>query len=89
MSELRVGSFGEAQDLVNKFNQAAADLQGLISFCTTTGASLEGIWEGASSQNLQEFLAESTAALQKMVPVVEELQTDGNARLEALIIANQ
>ena len=89
MSELRVSSFGEAQALANEFNVASEQLQALIAFTDRVGGEMQGIWEGASIQNFMANYEEIKSALMKMVPIVAEMQTEANQKLQALIAANQ
>lgn len=88
MSELRVASFGEAQALANKFNDASENLQELINFCSTIGNDMQGIWEGAAIANFTGDLEETKSALLRMVPVVAELQTEANQKLANIQAAN-
>ena len=89
MSELRVSSFGEAQALANEFNVASEQLQALIAFTDRVGGEMQGIWEGASIQNFMASYEEIKSALMKMVPIVAEMQSEANQKLEVLIAANQ
>lgn len=89
MSELRVSSFGEAQALANEFNVASEQLQALIAFTDRVGGEMQGIWEGASIQNFMANYEEIKSALMKMVPIVAEMQSEANQKLEALMAANQ
>ena len=89
MSELRVSSFGEAQALANEFNVASEQLQALIAFTDRVGGEMQGMWEGASIENFMANYAEIKAALNKMVPIVAEMKSEADRKLEALIAANQ
>jgi|GEM_PF-4386879 len=85
MSELRVSSFGEAQAL----NTASENLQELIAFTDRVGSQMQGIWEGAAIENFMANYEEIKSALNKMVPIVAEMKTEADQKLEALIAANQ
>lgn len=89
MSELRVSSFGEAQALASKFDQASANLQELIAFTDQVGGEMQGIWEGAAIENFMANYEEIKSALAKMVPIVAEMRSAADQKLEALIAANQ
>ena len=89
MSELRVSSFGEAQALANEFNVASANLQELIAFTDRVGGEMRGIWEGASIENFMANYEEIKAALNKLVPIIAEMKSEADMKLEALIAANQ
>ena len=89
MSELRVSSFAEVQALVNEFSVASEQLQALIAFTDRVGGEMQGIWEGAAIENFMANYEEIKSALMKMVPIVAEMQSEANQKLEALIAANQ
>lgn len=89
MNELKVSSFGEAQALANEFNVASANLQELIAFTDRVGGEMQGIWEGAAIENFMASYAEIKSALNKMVPIVAEMKSEADRKLEALIAANQ
>lgn len=89
MSELRVSSFGEAQALAQGFNTASENLQELIAFTDRVGSQMQGIWEGAAIENFMANYEEIKSALNKMVPIVAEMKTEADQKLEALIAANQ
>lgn len=89
MSELRVSSFGEAQALAQEFNTASENLQELIAFTDRVGSQMQGIWEGAAIENFMANYEEIKSALNKMVPIVAEMKTEADRKLEALIAANQ
>ena len=89
MSELRVSSFGEAQALANEFNTASANLAELIAFTDRVGSEMQGIWEGAAIENFMANYEDIKNALNKLVPIVAEMQSEANHKLEALIAANQ
>lgn len=89
MSELRVSSFGEAQALANEFNVASQNLQELIAFTDRVGGELQGIMEGAAINNFMANYEEIKSALNKMVPIVAEMKSELDQKLEALIAANQ
>lgn len=89
MSELRVSSFGEAQALAQEFNTASENLQELIAFTDRVGSQMQGIWEGAAIENFMANYEEIKSALNKMVPIVAEMKTEADRKLEALNAANQ
>lgn len=89
MNELRVASFAEAQALANEFNVASANLQELIAFTDRIGGEMQGIMEGAAINNFMANYEEIKAALVKMVPIVAEMKTLADQKLEALMVANQ
>lgn len=89
MSELRVSSFGEAQALANEFNVASQNLQELIAFTDRVGGELRGIMEGAAINNFMANYEEIKSALNKMVPIVAEMKSELNQKLENLMAANQ
>jgi WXG100 family type VII secretion target len=89
MSELRVSSFGEAQALASEFNTASENLQELIAFTERVGSEMQGIWEGAAIENFMANYEEIKAALSKMVPIVAEMKSEADQKLENLIAANQ
>lgn len=89
MSELRVSSFGEAQALANEFNVASENLQELIAFTDRVGGEMQGIWEGAAIENFMANYQEIKSALIKMVPIVAQMKSEADQKLEALIAANQ
>ena len=89
MSELRVSSFGEAQALAQEFNTASENLQELIAFTDRVGSQMQGIWEGAAIENFMANYEEIKSALNKMVPIVAEMKTEADQKLESLIAANQ
>ena len=89
MSELRGSSFGEAQALANEFNVASEQMQALITFTDRVGGEMRDIWEGAAIENFMANYEEIKSALNKMVPIVAEMQSEANQKLEALIAANQ
>ena len=89
MSELRVSSFGEAQALANEFNVASEHLQELIAFTDRVGGEMQGIWEGAAINDFMANYEEIRAALTKMVPIVADMKTVADQKLEALMVANQ
>lgn len=89
MSELRVSSFSEAQALANEFNAASEQLQMLIAFTDRVGGEMQGIWEGASIENFMANYEEIKSVLLKMVPIVAEMKSEAEHKLNALIAANQ
>lgn len=89
MSELRVSSFGEAQALANEFNVASEHLQELINFTDRVGGEMQGIWEGAAIENFMANYGEIKSALAKLVPIVAEMKSEAEHKLEALMTANQ
>jgi len=89
MNELKVTSFAEAQALANEFNVASANLQELIAFTDRTGGEMQGIWEGAAINDFMANYEEIRAALAKMVPIVAEMKTVADQKLEALMVANK
>lgn len=89
MSELRVSSFGEAQALANEFSVASEQLQALIAFTDRVGGEMQGIWEGAAIENFMANYEEIKSALTRMVPIVAEMKSEADQKLEALIVANQ
>ena len=89
MSEIRVESFGEAQALAQEFNTASENLQELIAFTDRDGSQMQGIWEGAAIENFMANYEEIKSALNKMVPIVAEMKTEADRKLEALNAANQ
>ena len=89
MSDLRVSSFGEAQALAQEFNTASENLQELIAFTDRVGSQMQGIWEGAAIETFMANYEEIKSALNKMVPIVAEMKTEADRKLEALIAANQ
>lgn len=89
MSELRVNSFGEAQALAQEFNTASENLQELIAFTDRVGSEMRGIWEGAAIENFMANYEEIKSALNRMVPIVAEMKSEADQKIEALIAANQ
>jgi len=89
MSELRVSSFAEAQALANEFSVASEQLQALIAFTDRVGGEMQGIWEGAAIENFMANYEEIKSALAKLVPIVAEMKSEADQKLEALIAANQ
>ena len=88
MSELRISSFGEAQALASEFAVASEQLQELIAFTDRVGGEMQGIWEGAAIENFMANYEEIKAALNKMVPIVAEMKSEADQKLEALLAAN-
>ncbi len=89
MSELKVSSFAEAQALATKFGEASVNLQELIAFTDQVGGEMRGIWEGASIENFMSDYEEIKAALNKLVPIVAEMKSAADRKLDALIAANK
>ena len=89
MSELRVSSFGDAQALAQEFNTASENLQELIAFTDRVGSEMRGIWEGAAIENFMANYEEIKSALNRMVPIVAEMKSEADQKIEALIAANQ
>ena len=89
MSELRVESFEQVQALANEFNVASEQLQELIAFTDRVGGEMRGIWEGEAIENFMENDAEIKSALSKMVPIVAEMKSDADRKLDYLRNANR
>lgn len=89
MNELKISSFGEAQALANEFSVASENLQELIAFTVRVGGEMQGIWEGAAIENFMANYEEIKSALAKMVPIVAEMKSEADQKLEALMAANQ
>lgn len=89
MNELKVSSFGEAQSLANEFTVASQNLAELIAFTDRVGGELRVIWEGDSIEKFMANYEEIKIALNKMVPIVAEMQSEATRKLEALMAANQ
>jgi len=89
MNELKVSSFVEAQALASEFNVASEQLQALISFTDRVGGEMRAIWEGASIEEFMANYVEIKSALMKMVPIVAEMKSEADRKLEALSMANQ
>ena len=89
MNEVRVGSFAEAMALSNEFAVASEQLQALIAFADRVSGEMRGVWEGAAIENFMENYGEIKSALLKMVPIVAEMKTAADQKLNAIIVANQ
>lgn len=89
MNELKVTSFAEAQAYANEFNVASANLQELIAFTDRVGGNMREIWEGSAINDFMANYEETKVTLEKMVPIVADMKTVADQKLEALMVANQ
>ena len=88
MSELRVDSFEQLLALSREFGTASENLQELIAFTDRVSSEMRGIWEGAAIENFMANYEETKSALTRMVPIVAEMKSVVDQKIEALNAAN-
>lgn len=87
--QINVSSFSEALSIVSRFQSVSEQLQDLIGTMDGIQQSLGAVWSGTAFQNFVNAYSECKPHLSRMVPIVAELKTEADRKLQNLQNANR